>query len=129
MITEDEFYNILLKEKEKNNIKVITKDIEIIPNYKLKDSPDFVFIIKLRMNIFSQDFNIEVPLPIEIEKVGLNKAKDDLEKFVNREKFELILPMLIVSEKEILTEEKPRKLKTIFKLKQIPERAVKWDFA
>lgn len=129
MITEDEFYNILLKEKEKNNIKVITKDIEIIPNYKLKDSPDFVLIIKLRMNIFSQDFNIEVPLPIEIEKVGLNKAKDDLEKFVNREKFELILPMLIVSEKEILTEEKPRKLKTTFKLKQIPERAVKWDFA
>lgn len=129
MIAEDEFYNILLGEKERNNIRVTTRDIDIIPNYKLKDSPDFVLKIKLKMNIFSQDFDIEVPLPIEIEKVGIGLAKDDLKKFVEREKFELILPMLIVSEKEIASQEEERKLKTILKLKQIPEREVKWHIA
>ncbi|MCK4735391.1 MAG: hypothetical protein KAT65_23260 [Methanophagales archaeon] len=126
MITEDDFYNILLKEKERGNIKIVTEKIEVIPNYKLKDSPDFVLKIKLKMSIFSRNLGIEVPIPIELEKVGMKEALKDLRKFIEREKFELILPMLIVSEKKILSREEEGKLKTRLKLKQIPEREVKW---
>lgn len=126
MITEDDFYNILLKEKEKSDIKIVTEKIEVIPNYKLKDSPDFVLKIKLKMSIFSQNLDIEVPIPVELEKVGMREALKDLRKFIGREKFELIIPMLIVSEKKILSQEEEGKLKTRLKLKQIPEREVKW---
>ena len=126
MITEDDFYSLLLKEKEKDNIKILTEKIEVIPNYKLKDSPDFVLKLKLKMSIFSRNLGIEIPIPIELEKVGMKEALKDLRKFIEREKFELILPMLIVSEKKILSQGEEGKLKARFKLKQIPERAVKW---
>lgn len=122
---EDEFYNILLREKEKGDINVALENIDIIPNYKLGDSPDFVLKIRLKLLLLSQTFEVEIPIPIEIEKAGINEALIDLQKFIEREKFGLILPMFIVSEKRILTQEKEEKMKTMFKLRQIPYRMVK----
>jgi hypothetical protein len=122
---EDEFYNILLRKKEKGEINVALENIEIIPNYKLTDSPDFVLKIRLKLSLLSQTFEVEIPIPIEIEKVGIDEALIDLQKFIEREKFGLILPMFIVSEKRILTQEKEEKMKTMFKLRQIPYRMVK----
>jgi hypothetical protein len=124
MISEDEFYDILLKEKANGNIRITNEGVDLIPNYKLKDSPDFVLKIKLKIAIFSQNFGMEIPIPIELEKVGINEALKDLDKFVEREKFKPILPMLIVAEKKICNQEKEKLVKTTFKLKQIPERAV-----
>ena len=125
MMKEDEFYDILLREKEKGEINVALESMDIIPNYKLRDSPDFVLKIKLKLSLLSQTFEVEIPIPIEIEKVGVNGALIDLQKFIEREKFDLILPMFIVSEKRILTQEKEEKMKTIFKLKEIPSWMVK----
>ena len=120
MISEDEFYAKLLEKKKNGELKVKIEDIEIVPNYKLRDSPDIVLILKLKLNLFSRDYDIEIPIPIEVEKVGLNSALEDLKKFVEREHFKLLLPMLVISEKGFMSDEKERYLKTKFKIKQIP---------
>ena len=125
MIKEDELYNKLLKLKEEGKINITLKDIEIIPNYKLKDSPDFVLKVILRLSLPFQDFRMEIPLPLELEKAGVPNALEDLQKFIEREKFSLILPMLVVSDKNILSQEKEEKIKVKFEIKQIPYRLIK----
>jgi len=125
MIKEAELYDVLLRDKENKKINITLEDVEIVPNYKLKESPDFVLEIRLRLSLLSQAFEIEIPIPIELEKAGIEKAIADLQKFIEREKFSLILPMLIVSKKGIITQEEGGKIKTKFKLKQIPYRLVK----
>ena len=125
MIKEDEFYNTLLKERERSKINVSLEDIAIVPNYKLRDSPDFVLKIRLKLSLLSQNFEMEIPIPIELEKVGIDKALIDLRKFIKREKFALILPMFIISDKRVITQEREEKLKTKFKLRQIPYRLVR----
>lgn len=124
MIKEDELYNKLLKLKEEGKINITLKDIEIIPNYKLKDSPDFVLKVILRLSLPFQDFEMEIPLPLELEKTGVSNALEDLQKFIEREKFSLILPMLVVSDKNILSQEKEEKIKVKFEIKQIPYRLI-----
>ena len=124
MIKEDELYNKLLKLKEEGKINIALKDIEIIPNYKLKDSPDFVLKVILRLSLPFQDFKMEIPLPLELEKTGVSNALEDLQKFIEREKFSLILPMLVVSDKNILSQEKEEKIKVKFEIKQIPYRLI-----
>ena len=124
MIKEDELYNKLLKLKEEGKINIALKDIEIIPNYKLKDSPDFVLKVILRLSLPFQDFEMEIPLPLELEKTGVPNALEDLQKFIEREKFSLILPMLVVSDKNILSQEKEEKIKVKFEIKQIPYRLI-----
>lgn len=125
MMREDQFYDVLLRERENGKINVTLENIEIIPNYKLTDSPDFVLKIRLKLLLLSQTFEVEIPMPIELEKAGVNKALPDLQKFIEREKFNLILPMFIISEKQVIIQEKEGKLKTIFKLRQIPYRLIK----
>ena len=125
MIKEDELYNKLLKLREEGKINITLKEIEIIPNYKLKDSPDFVLKVILRLSLPFQDFRVEIPLPLELEKAGVPNALEDLQKFIEREKFSLILPMLVVSDKNILSQEKEEKIKVKFEIKQIPYRLVK----
>lgn len=124
MIKEDELYNKLLKLKEEGKINIALKDIEIIPNYKLKDSPDFVLKVILKLSLPFQDFKMEIPLPLELEKTGVPNALEDLQKFIEREKFSLILPMLVVSDKNILSQEKEEKIKVKFEIKQIPYRLI-----
>ena len=124
MIKEDELYNKLLKLKEEGKINITLKDIEIIPNYKLKDSPDFVLKVILKLSLPFQDFKMEIPLPLELEKTGVPNALEDLQKFIEREKFSLILPMLVVSDKNILSQEKEEKIKVKFEIKQIPYRLI-----
>jgi len=124
MIKEDELYNKLLELKEEGKINIALKDIEIIPNYKLKDSPDFVLKVILRLSLPFQDFEMEIPLPLELEKTGVSNALEDLQKFIEREKFSLILPMLVVSDKNILSQEKEEKIKVKFEIKQIPYRLI-----
>jgi hypothetical protein len=122
---EDDLYNVLLREKENGKINIALDDLEIIPNYKLKDSPDFVLKIRLKLSLLSQTFKMQIPIPVELEKDGINRALADLQKFIEREKFSLILPMFIVSDKGIVTQEEEGKMKTKFKLKQIPYRLAK----
>jgi hypothetical protein len=120
MISEDIFYAKLLENKKNGELKVKVEDIDIIPNYKLIDSPDIVLILKLKLNFFSRDYDIEIPIPVEVEKAGFHPALEDLRKFVEREHFKLLLPMIIISEKGFRSDEKEYPLKTKFKIKQIP---------
>ena len=119
MISEDTFYTKLLENKKNGGLKVKVEDIDIIPNYK-KDSPDIVLILKLKLNFFSRDYDIKIPIPVEVEKAGFHPALEDLRKFVEREHFKLLLPMIIISEKGFRSDEKEYPLKTKFKIKQIP---------
>ena len=122
MITEEEFYKVLLKEKENSKINIFLEDVEVVPNYKLKDSPDFVLKVRLKLSFLSQDLYMKIPLPIELEKGGIYQALEDLRKFVEREKFYLTLPMLIVSDKNSVIRKEERKMKTYFELIQVPYR-------
>ena len=123
MIKEDELYSILLRDKSKINITL--EGIEIIPNYKLRDSPDFVLRIVLRLSLLSQDFKMEIPFPLELEKAGIPQALEDLQKFIEREKFSLTLPFLVISDKGIVSQEKEEKIRVKFKIRQIPWRLIK----
>ncbi len=125
MMKEDEFYEILLEEKKSNKIKAVLKDIEIVPNYKLKDSPDLVLKLRLKLSLLSENFNMEIPIPIELEKVGIQQALEDLRKFVEREKFSLTLPMIVVSDNGISEQKEERTMKVMFKIKQRPFRLVR----
>ncbi len=125
MIRNDELYNKLLRLKEEEKIKITLDNLEIIPNYKLKDSPDFVLKVTLKLSLPFQDFKMEIPLPIELEKTEIYAALKDLQKFIERENFCLILPMLVVSDKNILSCEKEEKMKVKFEIKQIPYRLIK----
>lgn len=104
MLSEKELHNILLKEKKKEGkIRVYVEDIEIDPNYRISDSPDFVLVIKLKLQIFSREFDIRIPIPIELEKVGADPEKEnwgaleDLRKFIERKKRVLEIPMIVIT--------------------------------
>jgi len=118
-MNEDELYNILIAEKDK--IKVDLEELNIIPLYKLKDSPDFILKINLKINIFNRCFDIVLPIPIELEKAGIDLALEDLKKLVEREKYYIRMPMLVIS--KILSKERKVLVKfpTEFNIKQLQE--------
>jgi len=105
LLNEDELYSLLLEEKRQKHIKIRVVDIDIDPNYKIPDSPDFILIIKLKLKleIFSREFDIRIPIPIELEKVGADPKKEnwgaleDLRKFIERKRRVLEIPMIVIS--------------------------------
>ena len=80
--------------------------------------------IRAKLTLLSQDFKIEIPLPLELEKAGISQALKDLQKFIEREKFSLILPMFVISDKGIISQEKEEKMKVKFEIRQIPYRLI-----
>lgn len=124
MIDEDEFYTRLLKELENKRIFVNTRYIKVIPNFKNRDSPDFVLELSLSLNVVNQELEIKLNLPIELEKTGLHEALLDLNKFVTRENFINDLPMLIISGSEFQNVDRSFPLETHFVIKEIPERSL-----
>ncbi|NJE13776.1 hypothetical protein [Thermococcus sp. LS2] len=96
MKPEDDFYSTLIDAINNEDITVKIKPLNLIPNYK-RNSPDFVLILNLTLKFFSYYFDIELPIPIELEKAGINAALEDLRKFVERKHFEVKLPMIVVS--------------------------------
>jgi len=72
--------------------------------------------------MFSEQFRVKIPLPVEAEAAGLDHAKEDLEKFIQRENYIAELPMLIVAEKGFDSDEESVKQRVSYNLEQIPER-------
>lgn len=98
-------------------------DIEITPiDIHTIDSPDSIIWVKLNLEMFSERFRVKIPLPVEAEAAGLDHAKEDLEKFIQRENYIADLPMLIVAEKGFDSDKESVKQRVSYNLEQIPER-------
>ena len=87
------------------------------------DSPDSLLWIDISLKIFGQDLKLRVPIPVEAEKGGIyGGALEDLKKFVERGKYPIELPMLVIAEAGYETREQKEILPVKFTISQIPVR-------
>jgi len=124
-VYEEDVHDALLRYAGEETVEIGDGevDIEITPvDIHTIDSPDSIVWLKLNLEMFSEQFRVKIPLPVEAEAAGLDHAKEDLEKFIQRENYIAELPMLIVAEKGFDSDEESVKQRVSYKLEQIPER-------
>lgn len=129
-VNEEYVYSALLKYAGKSKpIKVGDAEVKVClhpQDIHLRDSPDFILWLEVSLTLFAQDLTVRVPIPIEAEAGGLVQALDDLKKFIERGKYPILLPMLVVATKGFMDTEEVNKLPVKFFIKQIPERLLKY---
>jgi hypothetical protein len=104
-------------------IHEVEAQVELAPkDNHIGDSPDFILWLVVSMKIFAQNIRVKIPLPIEVEEGGIGNAMEDFDKFIQREKFHVELPMIVVASKGFVTSERQAKLPADFKIKQVPAR-------
>ncbi len=124
-VQEEDVHDALLRYAGEGTVEIGDGevDIEITPvDIHTIDSPDSILWLKLNLEMFSEQFRVKIPLPVEAEAAGLDHAKEDLEKFIQRENYIAELPMLIVAEKGFDFDEETVKQRISYNLEQIPER-------
>lgn len=124
-VQEEDVHDALLRYAGEETVEIGDGevDIEITPvDIHTIDSPDSILWLKLKLEMFSEEFRVKIPLPVEAEAAGLDHAKEDLEKFIHRENYVAELPMLIVAEKGFNGDEESVKQRISYNLDQIPER-------
>jgi len=124
-VQEEDVHDALLRYAGEETVEIGDGevDIEITPvDIHTIDSPDSIVWVKLNLEMFSEQFRVKIPLPVEAEAAGLDHAKEDLEKFIQRENYIAELPMLIVAEKGFDSDEESVKQRVSYNLEQIPER-------
>lgn len=124
-VYEEDVHDALLRYAGEETVEIGDGevDIEITPvDIHTIDSPDSIVWLKLNLEMFSEEFRVKIPLPVEAEAAGLDHAKEDLEKFIQRENYIVKLPMLIVAEKGFDSDEESVKQRVSYNLEQIPER-------
>jgi hypothetical protein len=124
-VYEEDVHDALLRYAGEETVEIGDGevDIEITPvDIHTIDSPDSIVWLKLNLEMFSEEFRVKIPLPVEAEAAGLDHAKEDLEKFIQRENYIAELPMLIVAEKGFDSDEESVKQRVSYNLEQIPER-------
>jgi hypothetical protein len=124
-VYEEDVHDALLRYAGEETVEIGDGevDIEITPvDIHTIDSPDSIVWVKLNLEMFSERFRVKIPLPVEAEAAGLDHAKEDLEKFIQRENYIAELPMLIVAEKGFDSDEESVKQRVSYNLEQIPER-------
>lgn len=71
-------------------------DFQVHDNHR-RDSPDVILQLNITLTHPKlPPLTIQLPIPIEGEKAGIDAALDDLRKFCERERFPQKLPMLVV---------------------------------
>lgn len=127
-IKESEIYNALLKYKGKKTLKIGDAEVILSLNPRdihKKDRPDSILWIEMTLKLFGQKFDVRLPIPIEGEKIGLKDAIEDLDAFVERERYIIEIPMIVVSEAGYDKKEVMKKFPTRFTVKQIPIRRIR----
>jgi len=127
-IKESEIYNALLKYKGKKTLKIGDAEVILSLNPRdihKKDRPDSILWIEMTLKLFGQKFDVRLPIPIEGEKIGLKDAIEDLDAFVERERYIIEIPMIVVSEAGYDKKEVMKKFSTRFTVKQIPIRRIR----
>lgn len=127
-VQEEDVHNALLRYAGEETVEIGDgeADIKVTPiDIHTVDSPDCLLQLEIELEMFSQELQIKLPLPVEAEAAGLKHAKEDLEKFIQRENYIAELPMLIVAEKGFDAEDESVDQTVSYQLKQIPERLLK----
>lgn len=127
-VSEDDVYDALLTCKGmaeldlgKAHVSVYLNPIDIHNS----DSPDFILWVDISIRIFGQDLKLRIPLPVEAEKGGIyGGALEDLKKYIEREHYQIELPMLVVSESGYDNKEEKARLLTKILITQVPIRAL-----
>lgn len=129
-VTENEVCSALLKCKGSGKLYIgnceITISLDPVDIHGT-DSPDCILWVYLSLILFGQDLRLRVPIPVEAEKGGIyGGALEDLKKFIEREKYPIELPMLVVAESGYATKEQtPESFPVRFVINQIPIRQLK----
>jgi hypothetical protein len=127
-VRERDVCNALLRYKGSGKINIGEAEISIsltpVDNHNA-DSPDCLLWVDLSLKLFGQDLKLKIPIPVEAEKIGLNCAIEDLEKLIEREKFPIEMPMLVIAESGFDNSERKGVFPVRFVINQIPIRLLK----
>ena len=125
-VNEREVYNILLKYKGRGKVNIQGTEVDIALNpvdIHEVDSPDCLLWIEVSLRVFGQDLQLRIPIPVEAEKGGIyGGALEDLKKFVERRKYPIEVPMLVIAEAGYDSKEQIEAFPVRFSLSQIPIR-------
>ncbi len=125
-VNEKKVYNALLKYKGSGKIDIEGSDIGLSLNpidIHGIDSPDCLLWMDISLKLFGHDLKLKIPIPVEAEKGGIyGGALEDLKKFVERGKYLIELPMLVIAESGYETIEQKENFPVRFTINQIPIR-------
>jgi hypothetical protein len=125
-VNEREVYNILLKYKGRGKVNIQGTEVDIALNpvdIHEVDSPDCLLWIEVSLRVFGQDLQLRIPIPVEAEKGGIyGGALEDLKKFVERRKYPIEVPMLVIAEAGYDSKEQIEAFPVRFSLSQSPIR-------
>jgi len=125
-VNEKEVYHALLKYKGTGKVNIgeaeVCVDLNPVDIHKV-DSPDFILWVNISLKLIGQDLRLRIPIPVEAEKGGIyGGALEDLKKFVERRKYSIEIPMLVIAEMGYDTREQNESLPVQFTISQMPVR-------
>jgi hypothetical protein len=125
-VDEKKIFDSLIKYKGTRKFNIEDTEISLSLNpidiHEI-DSPDFLLWIDMSLKLFGQDVKLRVPIPIEAEKGGIyGGALEDLKKFIERGKYPIEIPMLVIAEAGYDTKGQNESFPARFVINQIPVR-------
>ena len=127
-VNEKKVYDALLRYKGGGKIYLEDAEFGLFLNpidIHDVDSPDCLLWINISLKLFGQNLKLRVPIPVESEKGGIyGGALEDLKKFIERGKYPIELPMLVIAEAGYDTKEQNEVLPVRITINQIPVRLV-----
>ena len=127
-VSERKVYDALLRHKGKGKIVIDDAEISLSLNpidIHAVDSPDCLLWIDISLKMFGQDLKLRIPIPVEAEKAGIyGGALNDLRKFIERGKYPIELPMLVIAEAGYNRREQNETFPVRITISQIPIRLV-----
>jgi hypothetical protein len=128
-VNEKEVCDALLKYKGSGKMHIENAEISLSldpVDIHSVDSPDCLLWIYISLKLFGQDLKLRIPIPVEAEKGGIfGGALEDLRKFVERGRYPMELPMLVVAEAGYDTNEQIVSFPVRFVISQLPIRHLK----
>jgi hypothetical protein len=125
-VEESKVFNALLSLRTSGTVSLdgrqISIKIEPVDNH-VGDSPDFFLWLEIELIALGQNLRIRVPIPVEAEKGGIyGGAIEDLQKFIERKRHPIELPMLVVAEAGYDDRQERIDLPAVVTMLQIPIR-------
>ena len=125
-VSEKNIYNALLRYKGSGKIDIEGTEVSLSLNpidIHGSDSPDCLLWMEISLRLFGQNLKLKIPIPVEAEKGGIHGgALEDLKKFVERGKYPIELPMLVIADCGFDTMEQKENFPVKFTISQIPVR-------
>ena len=123
-VTEKEVYRVLLEYAgESGPIKIGKTELRISlkpQDIHTVDRPDFIVWLEVSLRILTSELSVKVPILVELEPYGMGEALHDLQEFIERGRYPLELPMLVIAMKGYHTRELLKRTPARITIKQIP---------